>query len=242
MRKFFWVKGVKVYAFNRIDSTNNEAVRRIKSGLNLPALFVAKSQTAGKGTRGRSFYSGGGGLYMSLALKTDEIRLQKLTVLAAVATAKAIEALSGKTVGIKWVNDIYIGNKKLCGILCERVANPTNGKTLGVVIGIGVNLFVKDFPPELHAIAVSLNKNGVTPKKLAIEITNQILSLTAGGQDFMQYYKEKSILLGKEITYIKNNNEYIATAVDIDDSGALIVKDSDQNTIVLSSGDVMLKK
>ena len=179
---------------------------------------------------------------MSLALKTDEIRLQKLTVLAAVATAKAIEALSGKTVGIKWVNDIYIGNKKLCGILCERVANPTDGKTLGVVIGIGVNLFVKDFPPELHAIAVSLNKNGITPKKLAIEITNQILSLTAGGQDFMQYYKEKSILLGKEITYIKNNNEYIATAVDIDDSGALIVKDSDQNTIVLSSGDVMLKK
>ncbi len=242
MRKFFWVKGVRVYAFNRIDSTNNEAVRRIKSGLNLPALFVAKSQTAGKGTRGRSFYSGGGGLYMSLALKTDEMRLQKLTVLAAVATAKAIEALSGKTVGIKWVNDIYIGDKKLCGILCERVANPTDGKTLGVVIGIGVNLFVKDFPKELEAIAVSLNKNGVTPKRLAIEITNQILNLTMGGHDFMQYYKEKSILLGKEITYIQNNNEYIATAVDIDDSGALIVKDSDQNIIVLSSGDVMLKK
>ena len=55
MRKFFWVKGVKVYAFNRIDSTNNEAVRRIKSGLNLPALFVAKSQTAGKGTGGVAF-------------------------------------------------------------------------------------------------------------------------------------------------------------------------------------------
>ena len=96
MRKLFWVKGVKVYAFNRIDSTNNEAVRRIKQGIRLPALFISKSQTAGKGTRGRSFYSSGGGLYMSLAIKTDDIRIQKLTILAAVATAQSIEKLTGK--------------------------------------------------------------------------------------------------------------------------------------------------
>ena len=138
MRKLFLVKGVKVYAFNRIDSTNNEAVRRIKHGISLPALFIAKSQTAGKGTRGRSFYSSGGGLYMSLALKTDDVRIQKLTILAAVATAQSIEKLTGKEVDIKWVNDIYLGGKKLCGILCERVQNETNDKTLGVVIGIGI--------------------------------------------------------------------------------------------------------
>ena len=108
MRKFFWVKGVRTYAFNKIDSTNNEAKRRITNGAKLPALFIAKSQTAGKGTRGRSFYSDGGGLYMSLALKLDDAQLQRLTVLAAVATAKAVEAISDETVEIKWVNDIYL--------------------------------------------------------------------------------------------------------------------------------------
>lgn len=242
MRKFFWVKGVKVYAFNRIDSTNNEAVRRIKKGVSLPALFIAKSQTAGKGTRGRKFYSSGGGLYMSLALKTDEIRIQKLTVLAAVATAEAIEHLSGVKVGIKWVNDIYIGNKKVCGILSEKVANSENNKTIGVVIGIGVNLFVKDFPKEIEESAVSLNKKSVTPKKLATEITNRILKLLSSNEDFMPYYREKSVLIGKEISYVQNGNTYTATAVNIDDSGALIVKDNDNNTAILTSGDVMLQK
>ena len=88
MRRFFGIKNVKCYTYSVIDSTNNEAVRRIKKGLKAPTLITAKSQTAGKGTRGRSFYSKGGGLYMSLALKVDDAHLQKLTVLTAVATAK----------------------------------------------------------------------------------------------------------------------------------------------------------
>lgn len=234
--------GVRVYAFDKIDSTNNEAVRRIKAGQKLPALFVAESQTAGKGTRGRSFYSDGGGLYMSLAVNADETRIQRLTVLAAVATAQSIEKLTGKTVGIKWVNDIYLNGKKLCGILCERVADPITCKTLGVVIGIGINLFVKDFPDEIKDIAVSLNSNGVTAKKLSCEITNRILKLLSGEEDFMQYYKERSVLLGHEVCYVKGGKQYTGIARDIDDSGALIVEDSDHNTAILSSGDVMLLK
>ena len=239
MRKLFWVKGVKVYAFNRIDSTNNEAVRRIKQGLKLPALFIAKSQTAGKGTRGRSFYSSGGGLYMSLALKTDEIRIQKLTILAAVATAQSIEKLTGKEVDIKWVNDIYLGGKKLCGILCERVQNQTNDKTLGVVIGIGVNLTVKEFPEEIKNIAVNLGN--INQNKLAREITKRIISLLSSNEDFMEYYKSKSILLGKEVSYIQNGVIHNGTALDIDTTGALIVKENEQ-TAILTSGDVTLLK
>ena len=239
MRKLFWVKGVKVYAFDRIDSTNNEAVRRIKQGIKLPALFIANSQTAGKGTRGRSFYSGGGGLYMSLAVDVNDTRLQKLTILAAVATAQSIEKLTGKEVKIKWVNDIYLKNKKLCGILCERVQNETNDKTLGVVIGIGVNLAVKDFPEEIKDIAVNLGS--INRNKLAKEITKRIVSLLSLGEDFMEYYKSKSILLGKEVSYTHNGVIHNGTAIDIDTTGALIVKENGETTI-LTSGDVTLLK
>lgn len=239
MRKLFLVKGVKVYAFNRIDSTNNEAVRRIKHGISLPALFISKSQTAGKGTRGRSFYSSGGGLYMSLALKTDDIRIQKLTILAAVATAQSIEKLTGKEVDIKWVNDIYLGGKKLCGILCERVQNQTNDKTLGVVIGIGVNLTVKDFPKEIKDIAANLGN--INRNKLAREITKRITSSLSSNEDFMEYYKSKSILLGKEVSYIQNGVIHNGTALDIDTTGALIVKENGE-TAILTSGDVTLLK
>lgn len=233
------VKGVKVYAFNRIDSTNNEAVRRIKQGIRLPALFIAKSQTAGKGTRGRSFYSSGGGLYMSLALKTDDIRIQKLTILAAVATAQSIEKLTGKEVDIKWVNDIYLGGKKLCGILCERVQNETNDKTLGVVIGIGVNLTVEKFPEEIKDIAVNLGN--INRNRLAREITKRIISLLSSNEDFMEYYKSKSIILGKEVSYIQNGVIHNGTALDIDTTGALIVKENGE-TAILTSGDVTLLK
>lgn len=239
MRKLFWVKGVKVYAFDRIDSTNNEAVRRIKQGIKLPALFIAKSQTAGKGTRGRSFYSNGGGLYMSLAADVKDTRLQKLTILAAVATAQSIEKLTGKEVNIKWVNDIYLGNKKLCGILCERVQNETNDKTLGVVIGIGINLTVEKFPEEIKDIAVNLGN--INRNKLAKEITKRIISLLSSNEDFMEYYNSKSILLGKEVSYIQNGVIHNGTAIDIDSTGALIVKENGE-TAILTSGDVTLLK
>lgn len=239
MRKLFWVKGVKVYAFDRIDSTNNEAVRRIKQGIKLPALFIAKSQTAGKGTRGRSFYSNGGGIYMSLAADVKDTRLQKLTILAAVATAQSIEKLTGKEVDIKWVNDIYLGGKKLCGILCERVQNETNDKTLGVVIGIGVNLTVEKFPEEIKDIAVNLGN--INRNKLAKEITKRIISLLSSNEDFMEYYKSKSIILGKEVSYIQNGVIHNGTALDIDTTGALIVKENGE-TAILTSGDVTLLK
>ncbi len=233
MRKFFWVKGVKVYSFNKIDSTNNEAKKRALNGTVFPALFIAKSQTAGKGTRGRSFYSDGGGLYMSLALNTDIIQLQKLTVLAAVAASRAIEKLSGKAVQIKWVNDIFLGGKKLCGILCEKTEN-------AVIIGVGVNLTVKEFPTEIKDTAVNLDIK-ISRKKLAQQITENILNLLSSNEDFMSYYREKSCLIGKQVSYIKNGITYTGLAVDIDDMGGLVVEGIN-GMETLCSGDVTLLK
>lgn len=198
----------------------------------LPMLITAKSQTAGKGTRGRSFYSKGGGLYMSLALEVDDAHLQKLTVLTAVATAKSIEKLSGKEVGIKWVNDIYFEGKKVCGILCERVEN-------AVVIGIGINLSVKAFPDEIKNIAVNLGK--INRKKLAKNIVNEILSMLKSEEDFIPYYKSKSVLIGKEISYVFDGAEYKGVAVDIDNVGGLVVETNGEKQ-TLTSGDVMLLK
>ena len=176
---------------------------------------------------------------MSLAVNVNDIRLQKLTILAAVATAQSIEKLIGKEVGIKWVNDIYLGGKKVCGILCERVQNETNDKTLGVVIGIGVNLTVEKFPEEIKDIAVNLGN--INRNRLAREITKRIISLLSSNEDFMEYYKSKSILLGKEVSYIQNGVIHNGTALDIDTTGALIVKENGE-TATLTSGDVTLLK
>ena len=176
---------------------------------------------------------------MSLAADVKDTRLQKLTILAAVATAQSIEKLTGKEVNIKWVNDIYLGNKKLCGILCERVQNETNDKTLGVVIGIGINLTVEKFPEEIKDIAVNLGN--INRNKLAKEITKRIISLLSSNEDFMEYYNSKSILLGKEVSYIQNGVIHNGTAIDIDSTGALIVKENGE-TAILTSGDVTLLK
>lgn len=230
---------VEVFTFDEIDSTNSEAARRMRRGAGLPALFVAEKQTAGRGRRGRSFFSEGG-LYMSLALDLKQTDSVGLTTLVSVAVAEAIEELTGEKTGIKWVNDLFLKDKKICGILCECVCCPETGEKLGTVIGVGVNLNVKSFPEELREIAGSLSSKTATKTLLAAKITQNILNELENKTDHITRYKERSVVLGKTVRFEENGTVFEGVAEDITESGALVVVTA-QDKKTLTSGEITLR-
>ncbi|MEE0928898.1 MAG: biotin--[acetyl-CoA-carboxylase] ligase [Acutalibacteraceae bacterium] len=233
-------EGVSVYTFRKIDSTNSEAARRLHKSTSLPALFVTKHQTAGRGRRGRSFYSKGG-LYMSLAIKQEIGNTVTLTTLASVAVAQAIEELCRVNVGIKWVNDLYLEGKKICGILCENICDPITGEGKGIIIGIGINLNVTDFPEELKSVAGSLLSKEFSAEQLCAKITENIIFLLNSPSDVIENYKKRSVVLGKDITYEQNGIKHFAKALDIDPLGGLVVQKTDSTTETLLSGEITVR-
>ena len=144
--------GYKFFEYDEIDSTNLEAKRYAASNsepLQEIPVFIAKSQTGGRGRLGRSFFSPEEtGLYMSILLPINEnlIETDLITPAAGVAVCRTIEELSTETPKIKWVNDVYINKKKVCGILAEGIIDSKLGKISKVVLGIGINLF----EPKYH--------------------------------------------------------------------------------------------
>ena len=228
------------YYFETIDSTNSEARRKIEEGISLPAVFVAENQTLGRGRRGRSFFSEGG-LYMSLAIDTREKDTVLLTSAAAVCVAEAIEETAKIKVGIKWVNDLYLSGKKVCGILCEAVADKDSGEIAAVIIGVGINLNVTEFPDELKNLAGGIISPEISRKKLAEAVTEKLLSYMKNPSDIIGSYKKRSIVLNRNISYEKNGATYFAKALDIDDLGGLVVQNEDGTKTVLNSGEIALR-
>ncbi len=229
---------VKVY--EEIDSTNLEAKRRAQfMEDNVPQLILAECQTKGKGRMGRSFYSPQStGLYMSYMYtpKTDFSDSVTVTAAASVAVVRAIEKLTDLKPLIKWVNDIYIDQKKVCGILTEAVT----GQSVCIVVGIGVNITTKCFPKDVQSVATALNKR-IDRNVLAAEIITELKKLVDELPDrtFIADYRDKSCVLGRQVTFFKNGDEIHGTALDIDRDGGLVVRT--QNGIVtLNTGEISL--
>ena len=232
-------EGVSVYTYRKIDSTNSEAARKLHKNIKLPALFVTRNQTAGRGRRGRSFYSEGG-LYMTLALDAKTDNTVTLTTLVSVAVAEVIDEVFGVSTGIKWVNDIYLEGRKVCGILCENIRNSQSGKPLGIIVGIGVNLGVSAFPDEIKNIAGGLSETKNSAEILCAKITEKILSFIENNTDITEKYKSRSIVLNREITFEQNGVKHTAKAMDIDPSGGLVVAFPDGKIETLSSGEITI--
>lgn len=231
-----------IFRYDQTDSTNLRAKEKILSGASLPCLFVANSQTMGRGRQGKSFYSPKDtGLYMSLAIPYDYIDCDKVSItsMTAVAVAKAIKEVCSIDTGIKWVNDLYIDGKKVCGILTELVCEPLSNKPLAIIIGIGINLSTKDFPSDIENSATSLFVSTDIKEKLWGKITDNILNIK--GNSFMDEYRRLSIVLGKEICYTVNGVVFDGVAIDVNDKGHLEVLNSDGTRQILSSGEISLK-
>lgn len=240
---------VSIIPYDTTDSTNTQAklyCGQFKNeGISSPVLFIANHQIGGKGRLGRTFFSpADSGLYMSLLIKADEIQedIVCLTTATAVCVANAIEKLCSITPDIKWVNDIYIDNKKVCGILCEAVTNPDTMKIEYIIIGVGVNIAVKSFPSEIKDIATSLPVK-TDKNKLCAYITDNIINELSciGDRSFIDKYKERCMVLGKEITYIENEETKEATAIDIDRNGGLVIKTQNGETKTLCTGEITVK-
>lgn len=243
----------RVHCFESVDSTNNYlrelAINEAPDG----QVVIANEQTSGRGRRGRSFTSfKDKGIYLSILFRPDSkpSDTTAITAWAAVAVNNAIEAVCGIRPGIKWVNDLVINQKKLCGILTEMSIESESGQVQYVMIGIGVNVneLEADFSDGLGKIATSLAlETGKTfcRAKLAAEIIKQLDSMCSdwphAKQVYLDSYRKDNITTGKEIIVIKKSEEKEAVAVDITDDFALQVRYKDGESEVLSSGEVSIR-
>lgn len=226
---------INTLIFESLNSTSTYAAENADS-LPMPSLIIANEQTAGRGRRGKSFFSpGGSGLYMTLVFNASDFEL--LTPCAAVAVCSALEEL-GAEPQIKWVNDVFIDGRKICGILTERFSR---GEREFISIGIGINLTTLDFPEELiHAGSVGIACDKPT---LAKEIARRILKYVEcrNDEEIIDEYKKRLFILGKSIAYTKTNTEYTATVLGINRQCNLVVRRSDSTEEVLSSGEISIR-
>ncbi len=233
-----------------VDSTNNIAVKLAKQGADEGTAIIAARQTAGRGRMGRSFLSKKGGVYLSIILKPkiSPVDIPLVTVAAAVAAAGAIEKVSHKKCEIKWVNDVFIDGKKVCGILTEGEIN-AEGRLDFAVLGIGINLFEPKghFPPSLPLAASVFNNScksfckSRVKARLIAEFVNIFFEFydAFGEKRFIKEYQERSFLTGRQITYTKDGKSYTATVLGIDDNANLVVK-SGCETQNLSHGEIQI--
>ncbi len=245
--KSYLNEDIKIFTVKETASTNDELKKMALSGEKETVLFVADKQTAGRGRKGRSFFSPEGtGIYMSLLLhpelSAEECTL--ITPLCAVATAEAIEEVTEVQSTIKWVNDILVDGKKVAGILTEG-AFARNGAEY-VIVGIGINLTEPEggFPEEIKDIAgaVTENSDGLRERLIA-ETVNRFMHHLRNikSRTFISLYRERLFFLGKEITVISPDGDYKAYARDIDNMCRLIVCTESGETKVLGSGEISVK-
>lgn len=241
-----YAENIKIY--KTLESTNKTAKEMAVAGAEHGTVIIADSQTKGRGRYSRSYFSPSGGLYMSIILRPEVLNFENptsVTAFAAVAVCEAIESISEKTPKIKWVNDVLIDEKKVCGILTEAVTDFESGSLDWIVLGIGINVYIKteDFPDDLQTSATSIfpdEKMFGVRNKLSAEIINRILGydITPREAEIFRKYKNRLAMLGNQVTVIQNKNEYKAAVIDIDAAGHLVVKNENGEIITVSSGEI----
>lgn len=237
-------KKLPVYTFEQVDSTNQLLKKMAIDGSEHLTLVAAEKQCAGRGRFGRPFYSPPRtGIYMSLLLRMPQqlSDASMITIYAAVAVHRALKQLYQADTQIKWVNDIFYEGKKLCGILCEAISDFESGRLEAVVVGIGLNTTTMTFPEELKEIATSLRIQAVNRNELIACIVNELLALQREEQSIvLAQYREASLVLHKEITWLQNGKQLCGYVKDINAAGNLMVE-SEDTTYNLSSGEVSVK-
>lgn len=239
--------------FDAISSTNAVAKEMAAAGAPHGTVLIAGAQTAGRGRLGRSFASPAGmGVYMSIILRPNSAaeQLMHLTCAAAVAMCDAVEKVSGLRPGIKWINDLVIGKRKLGGILTELSLVPGTDRVAYAIIGIGINCLQKpeDFPPELQNMAISLSDAAgrpISPATLAAAMVQALWEmdkqLLTGRDAIMARYREECITLGKDILVVRGDASRHGSALSLTQDGGLLVRYEDGSTEIVQSGEVSIR-
>lgn len=243
---------LSIRLYDRIDSTNSEAKRLAasvfeteESGREVltPTLFIADSQSSGRGRLGRTFYSPEHtGIYMTLLYPVDAPydTAVRITAKTAAAAYEGLYEVTGLPLSIKWVNDIYLYDRKIAGILVESVAD--SGKVLALVIGIGINVTTEEWPEELENIAGALGDSSFDRTGIVIAVIRKLMKEVSNLDDlhYLEIYRQASCVLGKTVDYTRNGVTKTGTAVSIDDRGALIVE-TEGGREILDSGEISVR-
>ena len=244
--------GVSLHAvFESIDSTNTYLKKLCNTETVADKTAVlAESQSGGRGRLGRSFVSPkGNGIYLSVAFAADytaDVAL-RITAAAAVAVCRVLDAYAKEKAQIKWVNDVYLGGRKVCGILTEAVTDTQCGGIKNIIVGIGLNMCGYDaFPEELKPIVTTLeqhSENVPSPEELAAALINSLCALAQNlpDSDWMAEYRERSFVIGKAVRVLQNGQERNATVSDIDADGGLCVVYEDGENAVLRSAEISIR-
>lgn len=244
-------KTLRPDVFVRVNSTNTICIEKAKAGEPEGYVAVAGTQSAGRGRRGKAFFSPAeSGIYMSILLRPvglTENQVLHFTTMAAAAVSEAIEAISGKKTDIKWVNDIFIDGKKVCGILSEASYGIQTGSLEYVIVGIGINAYEPSggFPASIAGIAGSVFDEPVTGLKnrLAAEVLNRFMAYYKCLPDtpYSDEYIRRSMVTGKDVTVYKGGEALAAHVLGIDEEFGLKVRYDDGSVEILRSGEVSIR-
>ncbi len=242
---------VRIEVFDSVDSTNNILREYANKGEKEGKTVIAQRQTGGKGRLGRSFFSPSDtGLYLSILLrpKLEITQAVRITTCAALAVCDAVEQTTGQKPSIKWVNDVYLGDRKICGILTEASLSMESGGVDYAVLGIGVNVYEpKDgFPDEIKNVAgaVCTRKSADLRNRLAAGIINSFMGyyehIDKGG--FRDEYSRRLMWKGENIFIISGENKTPCRVVDVDEECRLKVELEGGEHKLISSGEISIRK
>ena len=228
---------MKIFTFEQVTSTQDLARNYLKQHLD-KAVFVANSQTNGYGKQGRSFYAPANtGVYFSIAIPNFNLNPEKSELLTPAIATALVNTLNIFfpliTLQLKWVNDIYLNNKKVGGILTEFSSK-------GLIIGIGINISTQTFPQELQSKAGSITKhefNRIELIRSLIDAANNAI-ITYDTGNFLPEYRRLSCTINKKVTLKIGKKEIHGLAKDINNQGKLVVK-SNGKLHSYSSGEVI---
>ena len=240
----------KITYYPLTDSTNERAkVYALEHPSDTAThVFIADEQTAGRGRRGRSFVSNrGAGIFLTVLMHPGESGFDatRITAKAAVALARATESLTGAKTYIKWVNDIYLGGKKLAGILVEG-AMQNDGNLPYVIVGMGINVYKNAISDEISDIATSIESETglrVDRDELAARIISEFLKVAKemSEEEAFFEYRSRSFILGREVTVMKLTESYKARVLDLNPDYSLLIKKENGETESLFTGEVSLR-
>ena len=232
-------------------STNALVREKANQGCPEGCVIIACEQTAGRGRYGRQFFSPGDtGVYLSLLLRPTAYSPQQATCLTAAAAAamcQAIEAVTGQQPGIKWVNDIFLRGKKVCGILTEAAVGLETGALDYMVLGAGVNLYppAEGFPEEIQSIAGSVLERSCPEAKnrLVGEFLNRFWYFYTHPEcrAYLEDYRARSLAIGRNVTVLSAGQAVSACAYGIDDDFRLLVRYDSGKTEALSYGEIRIQ-
>jgi len=245
--------GKEIHFYRELTSTNSIARQMAISGAPEGTIVMSRSQSAGRGRMQRQWYCPPGkGLLLSMVLR-PEINVQfipQLTLLTAVVVAETIKIVTGCAAGIKWPNDIFINDKKVCGILAETSFSRANVEYVIIGLGINVNLGTNHLPSDCQETSTSLSlelgqrvSRIKLLKQFIISWDEHIQGFVKAGHPYLRSkWIENNVTLGKRVSVNKGNYCIHGLAVDVSEKGGLIVRLSDGSLQEYLAEDVSLRK